>query len=355
MPGMDGLELARTIEEDPILRNLRRIVLTSVDQGVSDAERRKAGISAWLTKPVRTSQLYNCLVTVMDGAAPREAREDYTLQAHNRFDALILLAEDNPVNQEVALNMCEALGCRVVVVANGLEAVEALSGSDFDLILMDCQMPEMDGYEATEAIRNGERAEEGGKDRIPIVALTAHAMEGDRDRCLAGGMDDYLAKPFSQDQLQEVLGRWLPGKAATPGIPIEMDRNRVEASDGGNAEEGSIDHEALEKIRALQRQGKPDLLARVINIYLEDSLRLLESLRQALSRGEGVGVYRRAHSLKSSSANVGALRLAALCEDLEKSGERESMDQVHQRIARIEEEYETVRIELTAELQRIST
>jgi CheY-like chemotaxis protein len=151
-------------------------------------------------------------------------------------------------------------------------------------------MPEMDGYQATALIRESERATgtEGGPMRI--VALTAHAMEGDRERCLAAGMDDYLAKPFSQDQLGKVLGRWLkpapaPAKRSTSA---ETGRQGVQASSGDGAEKGSIDREALDTIRALQRQGKPDLLARVINIYLEDSLKLLEALRQACPRGTGL-------------------------------------------------------------------
>ena len=125
------------------------------------------------------------------------------------FDAHLLLAEDNPVNQEVARNMLENIGCRVEVVDNGREAVAAASRTRFDLILMDCQMPRMDGYQATESIRRREEAENEPGNRLPIIALTAHAMEGDRERCLAAGMDDYLAKPFTQKQLAEVLERWL--------------------------------------------------------------------------------------------------------------------------------------------------
>ena len=354
MPGMDGLEVARTMEQDPILRNLPRVILTSVDQSVGEEERREAGLSAWLTKPVRASQLYNCLVTVMEGLAPAAPRADALLQAQDRFDASVLLAEDNPVNQEVALSMLENLGCRVEVVSNGLEALEAASRTGFDLILMDCQMPEMDGYQATEAIRESERTPGAEKERIPIVALTAHAMEGARDRCLAAGMDDYLAKPFSQGQLSEVLGRWLKREPATRGGAADKGKQASETSPYAEAAPASIDRKALETIQALQRQGKPDLLVRVINIYLEDSLRLLEALRQALSRGDGVELKLQAHSLKSSSANVGALRLAELCKELEATGEGKSMDGVDQRISRVEEEYRSVRNELTAELERIS-
>ena len=353
MPGMDGLEVARTMEQDPILRNSPRVILTSVDQSVGEEERREAGLSAWLTKPVRASQLYNCLVTVMEGLAPAAPKADALLQAQDKFDASVLLAEDNPVNQEVALSMLETLGCRVEIASNGREALEAVSRTGFDLILMDCQMPEMDGYQATEAIRESERTPGEEKERIPIVALTAHAMEGDRDRCLAAGMDDYLAKPFSQGQLNEILGRWLNREPATRGVAADKG-NRLRRPRRTLKLHLPRSPKALDTIQALQRQGKPDLLARVINIYLEDSLRLLEALRQALSQGNGDGLKLQAHSLKSSSANVGALRLAELCKELEATGEGKSMDGIHQRIARIEEEYASVRKELTAELERIS-
>jgi CheY-like chemotaxis protein len=251
--------------------------------------------------------------------------------------------------------MLEALGCFTETVANGREAVEAVSRSGFDLILMDCQMPEMDGYEATEWIRETERGAGGEKARLPIVALTAHAMEGDRERCLAAGMDDYLAKPFSQYQLREVLGRWLKPVGATRDEADDRDKKHAQGPPREGAEQGSIDPEALETIRALERQGRPDMLARVISFYLEDSLRLLEALRRASSEGDEIGVKREAHSLKSSSANVGALRLAELCKELESSGDPVSMDAMDRTLSRIEKEYESVREELAAQLERSST
>ncbi len=267
--------------------------------------------------------------------------------------ACILLAEDNPVNQEVALNMLEALGCRVELAADGREALEKASRSGFDLILMDCQMPEMDGYEATRLIRESEQASGAEQDATPIVALTANAMEGDRDRCLAAGMDDYLSKPFTQDRLCEVLRRWLKNPVIQDDGAVPDEPNAEAPSSSGD-ERVSVDRKALDTIRALQRKGKPDLLARVINVYLEDSLRLLEALRQALSQDDRVALKRQAHTLKSSSANVGALRLAALCKELEAAQQGEPNERIRQTMVRMEEEYETVRNELTTELERIS-
>jgi signal transduction histidine kinase/DNA-binding response OmpR family regulator len=355
MPGMDGIQVARAMEQDPVLRNAKRIILTSVDQSLGDEERREAGISAWLNKPVRASHLFNCVATVMQGWAPARPTGDSARQPAKRFDGRVLLAEDNPVNQEVALNMLEAFGCRVEIAADGREVVEAVSRRGFDLIFMDCQMPEMDGYQATEWIRESEGAGGTETDRMPIVALTAHAMEGDRAACLAAGMDDYLVKPFSQDQLGAVLARWLePVQEATEVVTDDEDGQTSETPSGPAETHPSIDQKTLETIRALQRQGKPDLLERVIQIYLGDSLRLLEALRGAFSQGDGTGLKRQAHSLKSSSANVGALRLAELCKELEAADALESPDGMDRMISRIEEEYGAVRNELTVELERLS-
>jgi CheY-like chemotaxis protein/HPt (histidine-containing phosphotransfer) domain-containing protein len=234
----------------------------------------------------------------------------------------------------------------VEIAANGIEAVWVATQKSFDVILMDCQMPEMDGYEATGLIRQSEQAADGNKDSVPIIALTAHAMKGARRRCLSAGMDDYLPKPFTQDQLMEILGRWLQRERAPREGPVEAGESDVEASRDTDVHQVPIDPKALDAIRALQREGKPDLLARVINIYLEDSLRLLEALRQAVSEGDGAGVKRTAHSLKSSSANVGAVRLSSLCKDLERVDEDVPLEQVDQMVAQIEDEYASVRGEL---------
>ncbi len=357
MPEMDGLEVASAIEAGPALRSVKRLILTSVDQGLGEQEMRRCGISACLTKPVRASRLFDCIADIMAGTLPAGPEPvvwaDSEKGPKEMFDASILLAEDNPVNQEVALNMLEVLGCRVEVAANGLEAAEAVALQRFDLILMDCQMPVMDGYEATDRIRKerlGESERDGGP--LPIIALTANAMEGDRERCLAAGMDDYLSKPFTQQQLAEVLKKWLAKKPAVEPCEAGDGEQGSEASAQAGAEHAAIDRGTLENLRALQHQGKPDLLARVISIYLEDSLRLLEALRQALSRGDEKELKRQAHSLKSSSANVGALRLAGFCRELETTEEHESKVLILERLALLESEYESVRRELTAELAR---
>ncbi|MBD0306461.1 MAG: response regulator, partial [Nitrospiraceae bacterium] len=226
MPGMDGLMVARAIRAVPELHAVRLIMLTS--SGTGDAQAvREAGIAVSMTKPVRKAQLYDCLTNVMGASTAPTAQTSERRMVHSgttSSGARILLAEDNPVNQEVALGMLDALGHLVDVVGTGREAVNASVGTDYDLIFMDCQMPEMDGLSATRAIRareaqalgtGGKRDSRGTRAddpcHIPIIALTAHAMASDRELCLAAGMDDYLSKPFTQDQLSTMLTRWLPG------------------------------------------------------------------------------------------------------------------------------------------------
>jgi PAS domain S-box-containing protein len=222
MPGMDGLELARRIKSDPAIRATRLVLLTSVGQRGDANAAESAGIAAYLTKPIRQSLLYECLSLVLGSvpstvaptpqtAAPIITRHSLS-EAQTRSKPLVLVVEDNPVNQKVAANMIEKLGYRVNVAANGREAVESLARIPYALVFMDCQMPEMDGFEATTVIRKQEeslRQADGRPPHLPIIAMTANAMQEDRDRCQAVGMDDFLSKPVTSKSLAAVLNRWL--------------------------------------------------------------------------------------------------------------------------------------------------
>lgn len=235
MPDMDGLTLARMIKDDPALAALRLVMLTSTGRTAEVAEAQQAGIHSYVSKPVRQSELLNCLLTAIETQETDNTALPSTSfgPPREQFDAHVLLAEDNPVNQQVTRAMLEHFGCRVDVVANGQEAVTAVAHTSYALVLMDCQMPELDGLAATRVIRARERQHSvtSGQNRgqqqiagdaqpvsgercppplhLPIVALTANAMEGDREHCLAAGMDDYLSKPFTQEQLHSLLVRWL--------------------------------------------------------------------------------------------------------------------------------------------------
>jgi CheY-like chemotaxis protein len=209
MPDMDGMAVARAIKEDPLLRGTRIVILTSLAHHPEESNFRQIGISAYLTKPVKQSRLFDCIASAMDsGLDPVSAsKADGVRPADARPQTLrVLMAEDNPVNQKVALRQLAKLGYSADAVANGKEALDAIERLDYDVILMDCQMPEMDGYEATRRIRDIESSG-AARRRHHIVALTAHALAGDREKCLAAGMDDYLSKPIRIDELAAALRR----------------------------------------------------------------------------------------------------------------------------------------------------
>jgi len=216
MPGMNGIELARAIGSEAVLRPARLIMMTSLASNDMAPSARDAGYAACLHKPVRRAELYQCIAGVM-GATPAHAGPLPAAEAPQpQITARVLLVEDNRINQEICAAMLRTLGCESDIAADGRAGVEASFSRQYDVVLMDCQMPEMDGFEASAAIRAREGELNAGLGlaglpprRMPIIALTANAMEGDRERCLAAGMDDYLAKPFKKEQLRAVLERWV--------------------------------------------------------------------------------------------------------------------------------------------------
>ena len=218
MPDMDGMSVARAIKSDPKLSETRIVILTSLAYHAEEANVRSLGISAYLTKPIKQSRLFDSLATAMSGPTPRlvspvsasaatSAREPVPAATPPVQPVRILIAEDNAVNQKVALRQLAKLGYSADAVSSGVEALEALERVPYDLILMDCQMPEMDGYEATRRIRERERAHPTRPKRR-IIAITAHTLDGAREKCLEAGMDDYLSKPIRFDELSRMMLRW---------------------------------------------------------------------------------------------------------------------------------------------------
>lgn len=221
MPGMDGMQLARCIKADERINATRLVLLTSLGRRGDAKRAQDVGFAAYLTKPIRRSQLLDCLKLVLAGGGSGHASPEgvpagiitshVVSEVRASLRGHVLLVEDNPVNQKVAVKMLEKLGCRVDVAGNGKEAVEAMTRIRYALVFMDCQMPEMDGYEATRVIRE----REGADRHTPIVAMTANAMAEDRERCLKAGMDDFVSKPVTAQALTSVLNRWLPGETTT--------------------------------------------------------------------------------------------------------------------------------------------
>ena len=317
--GGDPLDLTRAIRALPALRRLKLLMLAPVGNHAVLQEARTAGLDACLVKPVRQSALYDALVNVVSGEsmlseARSPGRDDAPAPVGTR--GAILLVEDNLVNQAVALGILnQLLGYKDVTVANhGKEALDAYQSKRFDVILMDCHMPEMDGFRATREIRKLEAV--SGR-RVPIIALTANAMAQDREDCMNAGMDDHLGKPFSRKQIKEMLDRWMPDESqrvsAQDGVPTMPTMPTEQAAD-------VLDQRVLGQFQDMQNKQYPDLLVRVLKIYLAESPKEMTKLLRAMNDADLAQVGRSAHSLKSSSANIGAITLSQLAAELEKAG-----------------------------------
>ncbi|MDB5746893.1 MAG: hybrid sensor histidine kinase/response regulator [Massilia sp.] len=345
-----GLLLATTIKADPLTRPTRLILLSPERLAADPVQRREAGVAYQLIEPARAADLFACLGTRARGLTapapqflppPPAPRGQGTARIRR-----VLLAEDNPVNVEVAKAMLESLGLQAQVAQNGLEALEAVRRNTFEAVLMDCQMPLMDGFAATAAIRGDEQGA-GLPRTLPIIAITANALQGDREACLAAGMDDYLSKPFTQAELAGAIGRWiaLPLSSsvhhgeAEPTLPPEV--REVIQRDAINAR-------ALDNIRALSQQGGDALVQKVVQAYVGDAPQHLRTLRQAVVGHDADTVRRVAHSLKSASANVGAETLARLCKNLEQMGRNASVTGAAALLTDMEDEFQAVQQSLNA-------
>jgi signal transduction histidine kinase/CheY-like chemotaxis protein len=344
MPGMDGLELARAIHADPALRETRLLMLTSIGLEGDGAALREVGVAVHLTKPVRQSELYDGVTEALGRTRRTRPVKPGATPADAHLSGLVLLVEDNPVNQEVAREMLESFGCRVHVAEDGERALAVLANGRYDAILMDCQMPRMDGFQATRLLRERERA--AGAARTPVVALTANAMGGDREECLAAGMDDYLSKPFTSTQLLLTLSRWLPERPGSAPAPERAAQESAHPIDPEPEAASPLDPRALDAIRALNPARAEQLVTRVVDAFLQSAPAQLQALAEAVGSGDAAALRGEAHSLKSSSANLGATRLAALARELEARGREGRLDDAGPLVEQATRELERVRTAL---------
>ena len=428
-----GLALAAAIKADPAIRATRLLLISPNQLAADPVQRRAAGVAYQLTRPARGADLYACLATKARGTAPRAAQEPGAVTEVVKTPAAppraatvhgagtaraaashgsrhkgmgpatdtrraaparprVLLAEDNPVNIEVAQAMLGSLGLEVHCARHGAEALAALHEQHFDAVLMDCQMPVMDGFAATAAIRRLERepgglcgdgygvrrgerqsGARGAARQLPIIAITANALQGDREACLAAGMDDYLSKPFSQQQLHVVVGRWIAlpallqhpasahGGTAPPGpasrlrdsrLPAALPDAVVPASLPRETASATINERALDAIRALNSERGGALVHKVVSAWVDDTPQCLVALRQAIAELDALGVRKVAHSLKSASANVGADSFARLCRQLEQLGRDDTTEGASGILNDMEQEFQAVRHSLSAILEK---
>jgi PAS domain S-box-containing protein len=338
MPNMDGMEVARRIRDEPKIASTRIVMLTSSERRLGAEEARQLGISASLTKPVRQSRLFDAIATSMGTSAGTRVKEEVRTTSPNSSieksasRVYVLVVEDNPVNQKVAAKMLERLGYRADVVANGLEAIEALSRVPYAAVLMDVQMPEMDGYEATAEIR---RREAGQNRHTPIIAMTANAMQGDREKALEIGMDDYVPKPVKSEEMDAALRRWTGSREGESGSPEDG-----EAAEAGKGPGEPLDRQVIENLREL---GGQEMLSELAEMFIEDAQAAIDTLKGAEERNEAQPIERTAHTLKGSSGNMGATVMAQVCLRLEELGASGDLAGVPGLLVQLEEEFRRVR------------
>lgn len=344
MPEKDGIQLAEAIRLNPALKELRLVVLSSVAESVSDKKMSELCISNQLTKPVRQAHLYDALVDMLNGSGSASVARPLR-RAKQMMSGRILLAEDNPVNRMVAANILENLGLEVVVAENGEEALQKLENESIDLVLMDCQMPKMDGFEATRAIRGHESA--NGR-RVPIVALTANALEGDREKCLESGMDEYMSKPFTSEEIQEVLSLFLDSSSGS--APSTHRGDPVLAKPQPSVDQQALDRRVIDGLIDMQQPGDDSFFTSVIETYLQSAIEAKGRLSEAIAANDAGRVVEIAHALKSSSANLGAMNLANMCKRIERMAREENLAAIaeaHEHfVCEIERVFSALRLEM---------
>jgi CheY-like chemotaxis protein/HPt (histidine-containing phosphotransfer) domain-containing protein/two-component sensor histidine kinase len=324
MPRMDGVQMAQALRARDIAPDLKMILLSSVAFPDDAREAHRAGFQRFLSKPVRKAELRQAIVGVsMD---PTQA-ESLTPQLNRH----ILVVEDNPVNQEVISQMLRRLGCQVKVASGAMEGLAALCESSFDLVMMDIQMPGMDGVEALSWFRRGSggRFKFVSKPTTPVIAVTANALGGDEERFIGLGFDDYLSKPFRQSQLQSMLTQRFddpnllpaapqrPAPAGTAPAAVAWPAPSPSSTDVRGMQHTELDPQAIARLKELDPKGDNKLVERVFKAFETSVARLVPQLREAGRNGDLAGIRHVAHTLKSSSASIGALRLSQLCSEIE--------------------------------------
>jgi CheY-like chemotaxis protein/HPt (histidine-containing phosphotransfer) domain-containing protein len=335
-------DLGSRINAQPGIRPLPIILITPRNNpGPEGAQ--EAGIVATLTRPVQQSELYDGLIVAAAGFAriapvrPPEPPVQAVEAVQAGSGGRVLLVEDNLTNQMVAVGILTELGYQIDIASDGGQALEMLGRSSYRAVLMDCQMPTMDGYETAREVRRREAAaamaSPGGATtlgRTPIIAMTAAALKGDREHCLAAGMDDYLSKPFEPEDLAAVLHRWIPDAPPPP-----------ESAPAAIA--GSSEQTIGRRIDRLRAHVPPGTVERLLTSFVEDGSRCVADLNAALARDDATALARAAHTLKGAATSIGAASLGALCESLEDLTHEPGLDGAAAILARLQGEYDTTR------------
>jgi CheY-like chemotaxis protein/HPt (histidine-containing phosphotransfer) domain-containing protein len=354
MPGTDGMQLAAAIKADPRTREVILISLSSISDQIKKEQMNAHGFAACLTKPVLPSQLYD---TIVNSLAADEANENAATEAvappAARLDGVrVLLAEDNEVNRLVATELLQLVGCICTVAVNGQEAVDCALREEFDVILMDCQMPILDGFEATRRIREAEK-QAGKMHHRMIVALTANAIKGDRELCLAAGMDDYVTKPIEPDVLMRTIGSLLP-EARLAELAASGGKENCTTESGATPEKSGapipVDLESLQRRCVNNRK----LAAKTLRLFDSGIDRDLSALTRSISEGDPKAIAAAAHKIKGAAANVSAESVRKAAAELEALGRNDALSQSQAALDLLQQEISHFRDYLSTALEQLT-
>src|SRR6516162_6602112 len=342
LPDMTGIEASDAIKSVPANAALQLVLLTPFGH---DLGRSGDSLVTYLTKPIRQTALWNRLASVSARVTTTNLGEVSTPKSPGIKGTRVLLVDDNPFTLEVCVAMLQSMGRTVETATDGLRALDRHAECEFGLIFMDCMMPKMDGYEATVEIRRREGC--SGR-RTPIIALTADTTEGARERCLAAGMDDYLAKPFNREQINAMLTTWL-----SPPVPA-VKRDHLALVPALPSADETIDYKVLDSLGQWQREGRPDIVQEMINLFFKAGPDLLKDLKEGAANRDAVLLRQASHALKSASAHVGAAKLSSRCNELEAMAQSGVVSDAALIVDAILEDYRAVNIALSARLLKVA-
>jgi CheY-like chemotaxis protein/HPt (histidine-containing phosphotransfer) domain-containing protein len=342
MPKLDGEELGRLIKADPDCGETVLVMMTSLGLRGDARRLRDVGFAAYLSKPIRQAQLHDCLALILGGeqrgepSRPAALITRHTLSETSKHRARILLAEDDAANQRIALTMIRKLGYQAEVAATGRDALQALQAVPYDLVLMDCHMPDMDGFETTRRIRDPRSGVANHK--VPVIAMTALAMKGDREECLRAGMNDYLSKPIKPQALADVLEKWLAretGADQAEPHSFPPDRRLPTAGDPAAQAIPVFDEKALYD----RLTGDEEMVGMIIEEFLSYMPDELRELRELVKEGKAELAGRQAHKIKGAAATVGGEILREAAEAMEQAGRDGDLEQLQGLISSLEMQF----------------
>lgn len=354
LPGMDGIQLATKIRKKSQLAGIRLILLSTRGRRGDAEKMREAGFDLYLTKPINQSELYKGLCWIAGyGSVSERQITRFGTRAQPQFQARVLVVEDNITNQKVARGMLEKFGIEIELAGDGREALHMLKQSRYDLVFMDCQMPVMDGYEATRWIRDPQMKLEDSS--VPVIAMTAHAMHGDREKCIAAGMNDHIAKPVDPTKLRRILEQWLPGRCqpkpgnlkegAGSAAPQRADRASESQDEGPGSAEQVFDHAAMSQ----RMMGDEELMRDVAEAVLMDLPQQIEWLKIQVANGDVQQAFAQAHKIKGAVLNVGGKALGELALTMEEAGKSGDLDAIRREVPGLELGFQ----KLKAEMERV--